>query len=535
MNTKEKYILLITLSGIIFYILNYFTPLYSDDWHYNFIYGTLENINSLSDIIKSQYIHYFNVNGRFIPHFIIQLFDGILGKGLFNIFNTIAFIFFLLLCTHFVKDEYKTPYLPSFLILILCFFLIPSFNNCFLWMSGACNYLWVADILLLFNILLFKQINNRIYYPILFIIGIISGWTNEAFVIGLSIGYFLFFLIKRIKPSLSQISLLSGFYIGAGLLVISPGSIHRALQGSDVSFNIMTTIHNLISSLLNMNNIRLLPTFLIILLYSTYKRKIQLKQFINDNIIWITAILLTFMFVLLTKHSSGHSRFGFEFFSLLLTVKLLSKFNINKYLISLCHGLLFITIMYVIKLFYINYHEYQNCINQIKNTKNNIILTHEMKCPYCFERLIIRFIDGESSESYNSFMNQIWVANRFKKNFLFFIPKSLYIQIISIPEKFNNQFYTTDNLPVYVMKTEKEVSSAKFILKKTDYNKLPFYLKLVADKMERYYADSIISNKINTIKILNSNYIFVGKNNLIKDRVLYIDINDTNYKILNAQ
>ena len=72
MNAKKKYILLITISGIIFYILNHFTPLYSDDWHYNFIYGTFENINSLSDIIKSQYIHYFNVNGRFISHTIIQ-------------------------------------------------------------------------------------------------------------------------------------------------------------------------------------------------------------------------------------------------------------------------------------------------------------------------------------------------------------------------------------------------------------------------------------------------------------------------------
>ena len=328
---------------------------------YNFIYGTFENINSLSDIIKSQYIHYFNVNGRFIPHFIVQLFDGILGKELFNIFNTIAFIFFLLLSTHFVKDEYKTPYLPSFLILMLCFFLIPSFNNCFLWMSGACNYLWVADILLLFNILLFKQINNRIYYPILFIIGIISGWTNEAFVIGLSIGYLLYFVIKKIKPTLSQISLLSGFYIGVALLVISPGSIHRALQGSDVSFSITTTLHNLISSLLNMNNIRLLPIFIIILLYSTYKRKIQLKQFINDNIIWITTIFITFVFVLFTKHSSGHSRFGFEFFSLLLTVKLLSKFNINKYCILLFHIVLLITVIYVLKLSYNNYCEYKYC------------------------------------------------------------------------------------------------------------------------------------------------------------------------------
>lgn len=67
------------------YALNSFTPLYSDDWHYNFIYGTLNDIDSLGDIIKSQYVHYFEVNGRFVPHFFVQLFDGLLGKGLFDI------------------------------------------------------------------------------------------------------------------------------------------------------------------------------------------------------------------------------------------------------------------------------------------------------------------------------------------------------------------------------------------------------------------------------------------------------------------
>lgn len=533
MNTRKKYILLIIVSGIIFYILNYFTPLYSDDWHYNFIYGTLININNLSDIIKSQYIHYFEVNGRFIPHFIVQLFDGILGKEIFNIFNTIAFILFLHLSTHFVKNGYKTSYLPLFLILMLCFFLIPSFNNCFLWMSGACNYLWVADILFLFNLLLFKELNNSKYYPILLVFGIISGWTNEALVIGLGTGYFLYFAIKRVKPTTSQIMLLCGFYIGTILLVFSPGSINRALHGNEETFNITIILHNLMSSLLNMNNIRLLPIFIGMLLFLTYRKKVIFKQFISDNIVLISAIIITFIFILFTRHNSGHSRFGFELFSLLLIVKLLSNFNINKYLILFCHVLFLFIIMYVIRLSYVNYREYQNCIHQING--NSVILTNEIKCFPYFERFIVRFIDSESSETYSGFMNQGWIANRCGKKSLVFIPKSLYTQIVEKPEKFNNQFYTTNTMPFYVMKTGEQISSARFILRKTDYNKLPFYLKFVADKMERYSTDNIISYKVNVIKILNSNYVFIGKNNLIKDRVLHIDVNNKNYNIIGIQ
>lgn len=534
MSTRKKYTLLLLISGIIFYILNYLTPLFSDDWHYNFIYGTLDKIDNISDVIKSQYIHYFKCNGRFIPHFIIQLFDGILGKELFNVFNTIAFILFIHLSTHLVKNEYKALYLPAFLILLLCFYFIPSFNNCFLWMSGACNYLWVADILLIFNILLFKQIKEKIYYPLLFIIGMISGWTNEAFIIGMSCGYFVYFIIKRIKPTLPQTILLSGFYIGTILLVFSPGSIHRALGNNNTPLNITAILHNLINSFLNMNNIRLLPLLIILFLYSTYKKKINPKQFIGDNIIWIIAIIVSFIFVLFTNYNSGHSRFGFEFFSLLLTVKLLSNFNINKYFIQVLHFFLAITAIYIIKLSYTNYHEYQNCINQINQSDNSIILTNEMKYPNYFERFIIRFIT-KSSEA-NIHFTDTWIANRFKKDSLVFIPETLYTEITKSPEKFNNVFYTTDDFPFYVMQNnEKKILSVTFILRKTNYKKLPFYIKPIAHKLKRYTADTITSNLFNTINISNSNYIFVNKNSIIKDRILHIKINNTNYNIVEAQ
>lgn len=81
----------------------------------------------------------------------------------------------------------------------------------------------------------------------------------------------------------------------------------------------------------------------------------------------------------------------------------------------------------------------------------------------------------------------------------------------------------------------KKIKSITFILKETNYNKLPFYLRLIAHKLKRYNANSIISHQFNTIKILDSDYIFIEKNNLIKDRVLYININDINYKIFKAQ
>ena len=65
----------------------------------------------------------------------------------------------------------------------------------------------------------------------------------------------------------------------------------------------------------------------------------------------------------------------------------------------------------------------------------------------------------------------------------------------------------------------KKIKSITFILEETNYNKLPFYLRLIVHKLKRYNADSIISHQFNTIKILDSDYIFIEKNNLIKDSI----------------
>lgn len=157
-----------------------------------------------------------------------------------------------------------------------------------------------------------------------------------------------------------------------------------------------------------------------------------------------------------------------------------------------------------------------------------------MKYPNYFERFIIRFIT-KSSEAYLHFTDT-WIANRFKKDSLVFIPETLYTEITKSPEKFNNVFYTTDDFPFYVMQNnEKKILSVTFILRKTNYKKLPFYIKPIAHKLKRYTADTITSNLFNTINISNSNYIFVNKNSIIKDRILHIKINNTNYNIVEAQ
>ena len=70
--------------GSLFYLMNMYTPICGDDYLYSFYLtpvaaksffegtsiGFEQKISSFTDVIFSQYNHYFFVNGRTIPHII---------------------------------------------------------------------------------------------------------------------------------------------------------------------------------------------------------------------------------------------------------------------------------------------------------------------------------------------------------------------------------------------------------------------------------------------------------------------------------
>lgn len=163
LENKRSYYSLLFLLGMVFFFINVLTPLFSDDWHYGFIFKTSIHIQSMADILKSQYIHYFIANGRFIPHFLLQSFDGLLNKSVFDIANALVFILFIhLLNLNFVED--KTLFFKSTAVIAFCITLLSCGFTCsFLWMSGAFNYLWGFTLLLLFNYLFNHRIEGKYY------------------------------------------------------------------------------------------------------------------------------------------------------------------------------------------------------------------------------------------------------------------------------------------------------------------------------------------------------------------------------------
>lgn len=138
--------------GIAFFILilNFLTQYCADDYsyHYNLADGTA--VNTLSDIFRALYDHYFVQSGRIFPHFFAYLFLW-LPKPVFNLLNAIMFLAQLILIYKMAKTETGKHNIIIFLLIFAIIWVFePSFGQVNLWVDGSCNYLFAIVFSLLY-------------------------------------------------------------------------------------------------------------------------------------------------------------------------------------------------------------------------------------------------------------------------------------------------------------------------------------------------------------------------------------------------
>lgn len=237
-STKRKLYFYITviICFIAILIYNCLTPLISDDLVFN-IYGS--SSYSLKDLLKVEYNNYMTWNGRVIPQFIMHCFL-LLPKWIFNIANSLCFIFFTLLIYWNIRNRKEYDFAIYALVNLLIWQFGVSFSETILWLSGACNYLWAMTIILGF-VTYFRyktEHSDTIKHPGLLtmgllVFGIMAGWCNENTSGGgllLVLFYISVYYIKNknLKPWMITGSL--GMCIGLFFMVIAPGNAVRSAE-----------------------------------------------------------------------------------------------------------------------------------------------------------------------------------------------------------------------------------------------------------------------------------------------------------------
>ncbi len=520
-DNKYLYFGYLLIIGVVFYVMNVFTPLASDDWHFKFIFGTRTQVKTIGDLFYSLYLHYQNYTGRFYPHFFVQLFDGILGKWLFNICNALVLVLFFYLLSSTFSTNKNSRYVYLSISVFFIFIVINGFGDTFLWMSAACNYLWCITIYLFFNRYLFKNITNSYYFPLLFLLGLFSGWTNETFVIGMVAGLLVFIWDNKNNISRSQAVMLTGFFIGACLLVFSPAAYKR-FEASNV--NVVSSsdvILAYIRAALRMHYERILCTLLVLLVLLYFVKKEETKAIIKKNKYLIICIIVSFIFVIFTKDFTFRSRFGIEFFSLLIILQLLAIVKIPQSLVHIMNVCVLIICIYSIPYLQKNYSEYKNVVKQIEQGKE-LILTNEQKIPSLARRFAVYYCITEDDSRYAGYdKNDVYnalISNYFSEKLLAFLPERLYKEIKENPDRYND-FSSYPDLPFYIKKFDgNDIRRIYYISEGRKREDYPFYMRPFV--RENKFTKARIIVKYTILEIDNDSYLIIDKSKRMNDDLI---------------
>ena len=327
--------------GSLFYLMNMYTPICGDDYLYSFYLtpvaaksffegtsiGFEQKISSFTDVIFSQYNHYFYVNGRTIPHILEQSFAGLWGENCFNLINVFAFLLLNMLVIWISGKRNLTKFGYWVVAVFFIWFLLPCPVDLFLLMSGALNYTWSAVLCLAFLLVYTKvrqmeRVNWGVAF-LLFLLGVISGWTHESLVIGISGALFIIYCVQynKRKPKSPEIALVAGFWLGTLLLCLSPAARGRA------SFDHPSIWETF---LLIIGELRAFYVLLFLLVYTFFREKRNnnnhtLRKFFYDNQLYFYVILIELVFSLVIGFRNVRQLFGIELFSVVILIKLISE------------------------------------------------------------------------------------------------------------------------------------------------------------------------------------------------------------------
>lgn len=126
-----------------FYVMNIIVPFYGDD--YAVIYSMYNDrlITNVTDLLKSTFVSWHNLNGRFFCNLLMMAFPTLIGDVIFNILNTMVFTISLCLMIKLVVPKFNCSSICPIAIVLCGFYVIMLENgSLFFWGAGSANYLW---------------------------------------------------------------------------------------------------------------------------------------------------------------------------------------------------------------------------------------------------------------------------------------------------------------------------------------------------------------------------------------------------------
>ena len=232
---RAIFLLLLALIGCVMLLLNAHTPLMMDDFDYSFSWSTGERVSGLADVIASQAVHYRLWGGRSVVHTLAQLFLS-MDKRVFDVANTLMYLLLLLEMYALARPQGRRWCWPLLLVAHGALFCVPFFGTVFLWLTGACNYLW-GTVLALTPLLILRSVMEEGFFsrgkrwlpalPVCFL----AGWTNEntaCGVLALMLVILISLRVQKRRVPRWLFAALAAQALGVAVMLLAPGNYARA-------------------------------------------------------------------------------------------------------------------------------------------------------------------------------------------------------------------------------------------------------------------------------------------------------------------
>lgn len=386
---KNLIVVLLVIIGVLFLILNIYTPIMHDDVAYLYKFGTKNidrptshRIKEFSDILESQYYHYLNVNGRFFSHFLIQ-FMLWLGKPIFNVLNAVVlpFSIYLVSILTFKNSAHFNFVRESFVYLFIFFcywFCLPFLGQTMLWLTGAVNFFWSSFFFLIFyGILTSKKTDNINVFGciLLMLFSFFAGGSNESITLGASVSLVVYAWFNRKTISKKKLLIIFSFLLGTFTILIAPGTSNRVsneIVVDQLSFKeiLVKKFYDFIAILYYLKY--LIIIFAALLLVHFYQKKQSLTNYFKENYFFLIPIIINVTLFLYIGKIEERVFFGTGIFLILIISKHLSN-HIEK----ISTKILFLLGILTLLVFAVNYYQaFTDCTNykeEIVKLENRIV------------------------------------------------------------------------------------------------------------------------------------------------------------------
>lgn len=248
LHSKGLWISSICVIYVVFFLINYLTPMLADDYNMmlHLVQGTNRTIQSIADVFESAENAYMMWTGRMVSH-VLSIVCSYLPYYVFDACNALVYMIVTWLIYKICIGKQPHNYVLYMGVHCLLWIFVPDYGQIMFWMCGSVCYLWMSALVLLAVWIYRKNaleqgnfLCKKYYVPFLFVLGLLAGNAMENMSAGMLVImtlYLVYFYKQHIRVNASMIALYLGSLVGFGLLFFAPGNGMR--QDSSIELSLL--------------------------------------------------------------------------------------------------------------------------------------------------------------------------------------------------------------------------------------------------------------------------------------------------------